>query len=149
MVGSAYNREIAILSKNTLPAAYLLMVGVPVLGLFGILDAGRSISAPISIGGKWRVAFDAAGCPSPPGSILQQIAFDITQSGNEARITLEDGLATTLEATVNGHTLTARELTAAIAGPARARTLEGKVEYAGCAPVAFKAVRQANAERGE
>jgi hypothetical protein len=124
-------------------------VGVPVLGLLGILEAGRGISAPLSISGDWTLAFDpAAPCPSPPGSILQQIAFSVSQSGPEAVITLKDGYATALAATIHGRTLTAGSFTATISGERDKRTLDGRVNYGGCAPVAFHAVRQAPGSRG-
>jgi hypothetical protein len=126
------------------------MVGVPVLGLLGILEAGRGIRAPRSVGGEWSLTVDpVTGCANPPGSILWQRAFNISQSGTEALITLSDGRATTLEATVNGTTLTAKPLTATIAGNPDARTLEGHMRLDGCAPVAFRAVRQTPQKRGE
>ena len=125
------------------------MVGVPVLVLLGILQAGRSVPAPLSIGGDWTVEFDpAAHCASPPGSILHQAAFNISQSGTEALITLNDGRATTLEATVNGRMLTAGSFTAAIAGTQAERTMDGRGDFAGCAPVAFHAGRQTPKKRG-
>lgn len=123
-------------------------MGVPVLGLLGILEAGRAIPAPLSIAGDWTVAFGSAPqCANPPGSVLQQQAFNISQSGTEARITLNDGRATTLEATVNGTALNAKSqagtIAATISGKQGARTLEGHVTIPGCAPVAFRAIRQA------
>ena len=133
-------------------AVYLLMVGIPVLGLLGILEAGRSITAPLSIGGDWTVEFDTAPhCANGP-SVLRQPAFSISQSGTGALITLNDGHATTLEATIDGATLTAKTPSAAIAatvaGKLDQRTMEGKVSLSGCAPVAFHAVRQAPKKRG-
>jgi hypothetical protein len=132
-----------------LVAAYLLLVGMPVLGLLGILEAGRGIPAPPSISGDWALEFDpAAPCANGPAS-LRQPALSISQSGTEALITMNDGHATTLEATIDGTTLTAKWLTASIAGKLGARTLEGKMHFDGCAPVAFRAVRQAPKKRGE
>ena len=129
-------------------AAYLLLVGVPVLGLLGILEAGRAITAPLSVGGDWALEFDpAAPCATGPAS-LQQPALSISQSGTEALITVNDGHATTLEATINGSALTAKSLKASIAGKLGARTLEGMMRFDGCAPVAFRAVRQAPKKRG-
>ena len=132
------------------------MVGIPVLGLLGILEAGRSITAPLSIGGDWTVEFDPAPhCANGP-SVLRQPAFSISQSGTGALITLNDGHATTLEATIDGATLTAKTpsatiaatVVASIAGKLDQRTMEGKVSLSGCAPVAFHAVRQTPRKRG-
>ena len=130
-------------------AAYLLLVGVPVLGLLGILEAGRGIAAPPSISGDWTLQFDpAAPCANGRAS-LRQPALSISQSGTGALITVNDGHATTLEASIDGSTLTAKSLTANIAGKPGERTLEGKMHFDGCAPVAFRAVRQATKKRGE
>ena len=130
-------------------AAYLLLVGVPVLGLLGILEAVRGIAAPPSISGDWTLQFDpAAPCANGPAS-LRQPALSISQSGTGALITVNDGHATTLEASIDGSTLTAKSLTASIAGKPGERTLEGKMHFDGCAPVAFRAVRQATKKRGE
>ena len=136
--------------KHNLVPAYLLLVGVPVLGLLGILEAGRGIPAPPSIGGEWTLEFDlAAHCATPPGAILRQPAFNISQSGTEALVTLDDGHATTLECAVNGNVLTAKSLTATIAGKKGERTLQGTMQIDGCGPVAFRAIRQAPKKGGE
>ena len=87
-------------------------------------------------------------CPSPPGSILWQLAFTVSQSGNDALITLSDGVGTTLEGTINGEALTTRAFTATISGTQGARTLDGKINFDGCAPVGFHATRQASKKRG-
>jgi hypothetical protein len=126
---------IANLFKNHLFAAYLLLVGVPVLGLLAILEAGRGIPAPLSIAGDWTLEFDpAAQCATGPTG-LRQPALNISQSGTGALIT------------VNGATLTAKSLTATISRKPGARTLEGKMNFDGCAPVAFRAVHLAPKKR--
>jgi len=132
--------------------AYLLLVGVPVLGLLGILEAGRGIPAPLSIGGDWTLEFDpAAQCATGPSG-LRQPALNISQSGTGALITVNDGHTTMLEATISGATLTAKSpaatIAASIAGKSGARTLEGKMNFDGCGPVAFRAVHVAPKKRG-
>jgi len=119
------------------------MVGVPVLGLLGILEAGRGIAAPLSISGDYPIEYEpAAKCASLPASL------NISQSGTQALITLNNGQATALDATVTGATLTSKNLTAAISGSAGQRAIEGRMNVAGCAPVAFRAVRQSR-KRGD
>ena len=125
----------------------MLLVGVPVLCLFGILEMGKGIAAPLSIGGEWTVQFDpAANCASL--TYLRQPALSISQSGAGVLITLNDGRSTTFPATITGATLTAASLTASIAGKPGERVLQGKFDFDGCAPVAFRAVRQASAKKG-
>src|SRR5579871_1063586 len=121
----------------------MLMVGVPVLGLLGILEAGRGIAAPLSIGGEWAVEGDnlsrCAGIPS---------GFTISQSGVAAQITLHDARSTTFDAAVKGAELSAPILNAAISGKPGARSLTGTMSLAGCS-AAFRAVRQVAKKRGE
>jgi hypothetical protein len=123
------------------------MVGVPVLGLLGILRAGRSIQAPLSVAGEWAIEADpTANCANPPGSLQRQLAWTISQSGTQATITLHDGYGTRLDAGIDGPTLTAGSpggtVAARITGGVEGRRMEGKITLPGCAPVAFHAVRQ-------
>ncbi len=116
--------------------------------LFGILEMGKGAAAPLSIGGEWTVQFDpAANCASGIGR-LRQPALSISQSGPGALITLNDGRATAFPATITGATLAATSLTATIAGKPGERVLEGRLNFDGCAPVAFRAIRQAAAKKG-
>ena len=133
-------------------AAYLVLVGVPVLGLLGILEAGRGVSAPLAISGEWTLSFDpAAGCANGPAT-LRQPALSISQSGTQALITVNDGHATTFEATVNGAAIAAKSpaagIAAGISGKAGERTLQGVMNFNGCPAVAFRAVRQASKKGG-
>jgi hypothetical protein len=130
--------------------AYVLLVGAPVLCLFGILEIGKGIAAPLSIGGDWIVQFDpAADCASGLAH-LRQPALSISQSGPGGLMTLNagnDGRSTIFPATITGATLTAASLTATITGTAGQRVLEGKFDFDGCAPVAFRATRQGPAKK--
>jgi hypothetical protein len=47
-------RLIIFMSKRKLIVAYVLLVGVPLLGLLGIVRAGQHLTPPISVGGTWR-----------------------------------------------------------------------------------------------
>lgn len=112
---------------------------------------GKGIAAPLSIGGEWTVRFNpAASCASL--TRLRQPALSISQSGPGVLITLNDGRSTTFPATIAGATLTAASftaasLTASIAGKPGERVLQGKFDFDGCAPVAFRAIRQAPAKK--
>ena len=127
--------------------AYLLLVGLPVLCLFGIIEIGKGIAAPPSIGGEWTVQFDPSANCAGDFARIRQPALSISQSGRGALITLNDGRSTSFPATVAGGTLTAASLTATILGKPGGRVLEGKFDFDGCAPVAFRAVRQAQVKR--
>ena len=129
--------------------AYLVLVGLPMLGLLGILEAGRNISAALAIGGDWNLEFAADPQCASGSATLRQPALSISQSGREAQITLNDGHATTLPAILNGNVVSAKLLTATVTGKPESRTIEGRISLAGCAPVAFRAVRASPQKRGE
>jgi hypothetical protein len=62
---------------------YLAFVGTPLLGLAGVLYAGRDLSSPASVGGKWNfegsdVQVAAAKCDGTP---VHPESMEITQTG--------------------------------------------------------------------
>ncbi len=131
-------------------AAYLLLVGLPLLGLLGILEAGRGIPAPLSVSGDWVVALDStvdaakdATSPCAPPQTL-----NISQSGPQATVTWNDGHTAPQGATIDGSTLTAKSFTAAITGKGTDRRLAGTMNFPGCASLAFHATRQAPRKGG-
>ncbi|MGA2132885.1 MAG: hypothetical protein ABSH50_11380 [Bryobacteraceae bacterium] len=127
--------------KNHLVSAYVVMVGAPVLGLLGILEAGRGLAAPLSVGGEWTLQFDSGvKCAGVPASL------NISQSGPEAIITFNDGHV--MRAVVEGGTLSGKSLQAAIAGKAGGRTLAGTLNLEGCGLLAFHAARRAGPKAG-
>lgn len=67
-------------------AFYLLLVGIPMLGMSAVLRLGRNLRAPASFGGKWSVSV------SPATSCNQDsLAMIIEQSGPVLRITTPEG----------------------------------------------------------
>lgn len=64
---------------------YFFLVGLPLLGLMGILRAGRMLIPPLFVGGAWNVEADfGAGVTSSCRNLLssvQQPFFSISQSG--------------------------------------------------------------------
>ncbi|MGA2413924.1 MAG: hypothetical protein ABSF59_05730 [Candidatus Sulfotelmatobacter sp.] len=66
--------------------AYFLLVGLPILGLVGVLKSGRNLTAPISVDGVWQLQADPAQlAASPCGQALASrsdaTTFAISQSG--------------------------------------------------------------------
>ena len=117
---------------------------MPLLGLLGILEAGRGITAPMSVGGEWTIECEpASACANGAAGL------SISQSGTEAQVTLHDRLGTTFETVVSGDTLTAPALHASISGGPRDRVLTGQLKIRGGMPMTFRAVRQAGKKRAE
>jgi hypothetical protein len=124
----------------------MLLVGLPVLGLLGILETGRGIAAPPAISGEWNVQIDSAhDCAID--AWVRQPAMSITQSGTQALITLNYGTGTVLPATIQGSSLSATALTATVSGKPGERVLTGRIQLGACAPLAFHAVRRRSPKR--
>jgi len=125
--------------------AYMLLVGVPVLALLGILEAGRSLAAPPALSGDWKLEFDDAACGNRPN--LRQPALSVSQSGMDALLTLNDGRnggrGTVFEATIASNQLRSNNLNAAVTGKRPDRVLKGTLAIDGCPPLTFHATRLA------
>src|SRR6267378_4265967 len=88
---------------------YLVLVGLPVLGIFGLLRVGQTLSAPISLAGRWNAQLSVA---SPLGSSVGDplihpgpTVLSITQSGPQVFLTFDDIQKTTLIGNVQDLTI--------------------------------------------
>jgi hypothetical protein len=95
--------------------AYLLFVVLPLLGLVGVLKAGRKLAAPISIDGVWSVQAEQNASQSLPckdkdalAALLDQ-SFVISQSGSNFTMAVPSAGKPSLTAsgTIEGNTLRA------------------------------------------
>ena len=153
--GSHSNRNFVI--------AYILLVGLPLLGLVGVLRSGRSLNAPFSVDGAWKIqAADGHASAAPCADFLSLASnspVSISQSGTSLVIAL-GGKTTT--GTLAGKTIKAQfagaenpnatdckdrslTLSATLDPLTEPRTLSGRFSVEGCescVPVEFHAVRQ-------
>ena len=144
--------------------AYFLLVGLPLLALVGILRSGRTLKAPLSVDGAWKISTAAGQTVAEPcGDFFSSISnspLSISQSGTSLVIGLGGGKATT--STLDGMTIKAKfagaenpsavdckdrslALTATLDPLTEPRTLSGRISLEGCdscAPVEFRATRQ-------
>jgi hypothetical protein len=143
--------------------AYVLLVGLPLLGLAGVLRSGRSLNAPFSVDGSWKIDAGAAHLSAAPcGDFLSSVSnspVSISQSGTSLVIAL-GGKTTT--GTLTGKTIKAQfaganspnatdcsdralALTATLDPLTEPRTMSGRLSVEGCAscaPVDFRGIRQ-------
>jgi len=146
--------------------AYILLVGLPLLGLAGVLKAGHTLSAPISVDGAWTLQTDTAMLC---GQGLQNSVLTISQSGKDLVVGLEGGLKTTGTGTLTGATMDATlpltevaadhcgsdpvlALNAAIDSKAQPKTMLGTISVKGCTScteVSYRAVRQRRSTKRE
>jgi hypothetical protein len=160
------------MSKRKMIITYVSLVGVPLLGLIGILHGGRALRAPLSVAGNWNLEADVASWAGQPcGDLLsglKQPAFDISQSGTMVVLALNNPQATALTGTIRGTTLTAGadepangagqcsgsravHIDGLLKEDGAQRTLTGTLKLntcATCAVIAFEAVRRAPAKKG-
>ncbi len=146
--------------------AYIVLVGLPLLGLAGVLRTGRTLTPPISVDGVWKVDAD----PSQPDlpscskaiSSLANSSFVISQSGKSLVVSFNSS-KTGASGTIEGKSLTASlvlardtsgdsgcgdqrmALTATIDPKSEPRSLAGVLAVkncTSCVPLEFHAVRQ-------
>ncbi|HMG74276.1 MAG TPA: hypothetical protein VK582_12310 [Pyrinomonadaceae bacterium] len=83
---------------------YLILVGLPILGIFGLLRAGQKLSAPISLSGTWSTQLDLESLPCSsvrdPRIHPGLTTLSITQSGPHVFLTFDNIRKTTLTGNV-------------------------------------------------
>jgi len=145
------------------------------LGLVGVLRSGRSLTAPFSVDGAWKVESVANRLPASACnnffSSVSNAPLSISQSGKTLVVTLSG--TKTAAGTLDGETIKAQfpgadrdredksgtaacgdsalTLTATLDPLAEPRTLTGTLSVEGCsscAPLEFRAVRQSRSRGG-
>jgi hypothetical protein len=149
---------------------YILLVGLPILGLIGVLRKGRGLTPPISVDGSWKVQTDGVSAlPCGNSSPASNVTFAISQSGETFTMNLGGAQKTAIFGALDGTTLKAGgpssawpgenscasghdfSLIATVDPKANPRALAGTIsvnDCATCSPVDFHAVRQVPAEKG-
>jgi hypothetical protein len=146
--------------------AYILLVGLPLLGLAGVLRSGRSLTAPISVDGVWKIETDAGrlSVPSCDKSVSAFPSVVISQSGKSLVLTFNNAAKTVSSGVLEGKNLktlvvSVRDssnksdcgdhelftLTATVDPNTEPRSMTGLLSVnscASCVPVEFHAVRQ-------
>lgn len=148
--------------------AYILLVGLPLLGLAGILRNGRHLTAPISVDGTWKIEANGNAGSNPSctaASTFLSSPFVIGQSGRNLIVTFGKNKATangTLDNKSFNTSIPAGEegsasqcgpaiLTAAVNPTVEPRSMNGQLSFPGCpscAPLEFHAVRQSKSPSG-
>jgi hypothetical protein len=145
------------------PVLYLLLVGIPLLGLLGVLYLGRGMTSSMSVGGRWKVDTQgslatAAACGNGERS-PEAWTIDVSQSGPRLTMLLGSGAKTPLMGNVVGSLVDARAkqsggrvvaLRAEIDRQAQPGAMAGTIHFAECpageehrvTAVPFRAVRE-------
>jgi hypothetical protein len=155
--------------------AYILLVGLPLLGLAGILRSGRGLIAPISVDGVWKIEADAGrlatlSCDQSQSFSSSPVSVVISQSGKSLVLTFNDASKTVSSGVLEGKNLKASvvlerdpssksgcrddqavTLTATVDPNSEPRSMSGLLSVnacPSCVPVKFHAVRQPRAAGG-
>jgi hypothetical protein len=151
--------------------AYILLVGVPLLALAGVLRAGRSLTAPASIDGTWKLQANPEASSSQPACAAEMASLArepliISQSGKSLILTFTAGAKPSGSGWIESPNLTASfPLSATSTCGSRARlafravvdpksepkSLIGSLfneDCSSCAPLRFRAVRLPKAQSG-
>jgi hypothetical protein len=152
--------------------AYILLVGLPLLGLAGVLRSGRSLTAPVSVDGVWKLEADAGrlSVPSCDKSVSAFSSLVISQSGKSFVLTFNNPSKTVSSGVLEGKNLRALvepvrdpsgksgcgddpplTLTATVDPNTEPRSMTGLLSVNGCSscvPAKFHAVRQPRAAGG-
>jgi len=149
--------------------AYILLVGLPLLGLAGVLRSGRSLTAPISVDGVWKVDVGTSrlGVQHCAKSASTFSSLVISQSGKSLVLTFNDAGKTVASGSLDGTSLKASvvperdssdpgcdqalTLAATIDPKTEPRSLRGAMSLTSCpscAPVEFRASRQPRGTNG-
>jgi hypothetical protein len=98
-------------SSRNFALAYVFLVILPLVGLAGILRAGRSVTAPVSIDGLWTMRVDSAQIDSLPcGKMLAtapEKTIAITQSGRSFVLSFPSGPKVEASGNLDGTSLNA------------------------------------------
>jgi hypothetical protein len=154
--------QVVRLPKKIIFVAYIWLVGVPLLGLIGILNVGRHLHAPAAVGGDWNLEGDlqrtlSPACRSP--LVQRQLTLTISQSGRYLILTLDQmqgagqventTMSGAVSAVTNGISCASGEevahLNARIEPSVDGDLMTGVIEIrgcSGCVPFPFRATRR-------
>ncbi len=160
-------------SNRNFILAYVLLVALPLFGLAGILRSGRNLSAPMSVGGLWKISANPdqlAAFPCGKSLLAPNAAFTISQSGKAFTLNLPNSALSSTSGSIEGNTISATlipstvaaketgcgdhsiALTATVDTKASPRTLQGTLRVQncpGCAAIEFRGIREEQAKAKE
>ncbi len=113
---------------------YLLLVGPPFLGLIGILELGRGLTAPRSIGGEWQldVASRRQAAGACPDLVFdKQPTLKVSQSGLRAELVFADKAKTRLSVDLVDDAVAGSGTAAGAPGCDQPLTLEARLTGSG------------------
>jgi hypothetical protein len=146
--------------------AYIFLVGLPLIGLAGVLRSGRHLAAPVSVDGTWKVEAVSSGKTSTCAAVSTFLSAPvvISQSGRNLVVTFGNGrsavpgalednsVKTSIPVDGDSGTQCGQAILTSVVDPKSSpRVMSGQLAFLGCpscAPFAFHAVRQPKTQGG-
>ncbi len=149
---------------------YVGLVGLPSLGVAGIIRVGERVTPPMAVGGRWIVTFaegtsPASGCFATE-SVAETSPFTLVQSGTHVTVTIGEPASTSGDGRLHGERLevtlpaprganaceskTPTTLAATIGRDESRQSMAGELVRPGCSvcpPLAFRAEHSAESKR--
>lgn len=147
--------------------AYLVLVALPVMVLTGVLRSGRTLTAPVSVGGLWTIQANpdkVFTLPCGKSLAAADANFTILQSGKTFSLNFANSTMSSISGVVEGsgikasilpapewaeatgcHERRSLTLTATVDSDINAQFLSGTLLFndcSACVPVQFHAVRE-------
>ena len=125
-------------------AVYIILVALPVLAVFGVLQIGKTLASPAAVSGSWEIAGTALTSADPTTMLegeMGTLRLIVSQSGRYLNCSLIGASRVQLSGEIHGEFLTAHstDINPAVYvnarlkldGPSHARTLSGTIVYVG------------------
>jgi hypothetical protein len=153
--------------------AYLLLVVLPLVVLTGVLRSGRTLAAPVSVGGLWVIQANADkvfALPCGKSLAAADANFTILQSGKNFSLNFANSTMSSMSGVVEGSAISANimpvpgwaktagcnegrslTLTATVNSNVNAHILSGTLllnDCPPCIPVQFQALREEQGKPG-
>lgn len=113
---------------------YLALVTPPFLGLVGIVELGKGLAAPRSIGGEWQLddaSQKEAAAPCHGLVFDKQPTLKVSQSGLRAELLFADKAKTTLNVQIDDERITGNGRARGAGGCDQPLSLDARIENSG------------------
>jgi hypothetical protein len=116
---------------------YLALVIPPFLGLVGIVQLGKGLAAPPSIGGEWQLDDASQKEAAVPTVLCHDLVFDkqptwkVSQSGLRAQLVFADKAKTVMNVQIDDHHITGSGHAPGAGGCDEPLSLDARLEKSG------------------
>jgi|GEM_PF-4935957 len=91
--------------------SYLILVGLPLLGLVAVIEKGKALHPPMAVGGDWKAELDQApdGASCSSRRLSPAFTIQMVQSGTQLTLLLKEGADAELRGKISSARISARD----------------------------------------